>query len=142
VTDTALADLVRRWIEEVLQSPLDRPRDPELLGRLAHDDLVMEMHGAGANDDGTPHVMEGLDAASAWFEQRKARHHSPVDVRILRLLTDGDTAAALTEQVWTLHGDDGAPRRQVQTFAGFYTVRDGKIARIVRFTDRVGRPQT
>lgn len=138
----APADLVRRWIEDVLHPPLHEPRDEERLGRHAHADLVMELHGAGANTDGTPHIITGLPAVSAWFEQRIAQHHSPVVTQIRHLVSEGDTVAALSENVLTLRGDDGAPRRQLQTFAAFYTVRDGKIAHIVRFTDRVGRAQS
>jgi ketosteroid isomerase-like protein len=140
--DIAPADLVRRWVDEVLHPPLHHPRDEELLGRHAHADLVMELHGAGAHADGRPKVITGLPAVSDWFEQRKTQHHSPVVVRIQHLVSEGDTVAALAENVWTLRGDDGSPQRQLQTFAAFYTVRDGKIARIVRFTDRVGRAQT
>jgi ketosteroid isomerase-like protein len=140
--DIAPVDLVRRWIEDVLHPPLDEPRDVERLGRHAHTDVVMELHGAGANADGTPQVLTGLPAVSGWFEQRKAQHHSPPEVRILHLLSEGDTVAALSENTWTLRGDDGSPQRQLQTFAAFYTVRDGKIAHIVRFTDRVGRAHT
>jgi ketosteroid isomerase-like protein len=128
---------VHHWIEEVLR--------PLSIGQLAHPeqlaqpDLVMELHGAGANDDGTPRVLNGLPEVLAWLEQVKARHAAPVSVRIDKTLVQGDTVALLGENVWTLRGEGDSQQKLVQTIAAFYTLKDGKIAHILRFTDRVGR---
>jgi len=46
------------------------------------------------------------------------------------------------ENVWTLRGEGDSQQKRVQTIVAFYTLKDGKIAHIVRFTDRVGRAQT
>ena len=62
-------------------------------------------------------------------------------MRIDKTLVQGDTVALLAENVWTL-GEGDSQQKRVQTIAAFYTLKDGKIAPIVRFTDRVGRAQT
>jgi ketosteroid isomerase-like protein len=129
-------EVVHHWIEEGV-----RPLRAQF-GQLAHPDLVMELHGAGANDDGTPRVLNGLPEVVAWFEQVKAKHAGPVSVRIDKTLVQGDTVALLAENVWTLRGEGDSQQRRVQTIAAFYTLKDGKIAHIARFTDRVGRVQT
>jgi ketosteroid isomerase-like protein len=102
----------------------------------------MELHGAGANDDGTPRVLNGLPEVATWFEQRKAKQSGPMSVRIDKTLVQGDTVALLAESVRPLRGEDDSQQKRVQTIVAFYTVRDGKIAHILRFTDRVGRAQT
>lgn len=133
-------EVVHRWIDEVLR--------PLSVGQLAHPeqlaqpDLVMELHGAGANDDGTPRVLNGLPEVLAWLEQVKARHAAPVSVRIDKTLAQGDTVALLAENVWTLRGEGDLQQKRVQTIVALYTLKDGKIAHILRFTDRVGRIQT
>jgi ketosteroid isomerase-like protein len=133
-SDADSLEVVHHWIEEVLR--------PLSIGQLAHPeqlaqpDLVMELHGAGANDDGTPRVLNGLPEVLAWLEQVKARHAAPVSVRIE---VQGDTVALLGENVWTLRGEGDSQQKQAQTIVAFYTLKDGKIAHILRFTDRVGR---
>ena len=134
--DADPVEVVHHWIKEVV-----RPLQAQF-GQLAHPELVMELHGAGANDDGTPRVLNGLPEVVAWFEQVKAKHAGPVSVRIDETLVQGDTVALLGENVWTLRGEGDSQQKRVQTIAAFYTLKDGKIAPIVRFTDRVGRAQT
>ena len=135
-SDAASVDLVRRWAEEVV-----RPLQAQF-SDLAHPDLVMELHGAGANADGAPRVLNGLPAVVAWFEQVKAQHANPVSVRIDQMVGQGDTVAVRAENNWTLRGEGDSQQRRVQTIAAFYKVQDGKIAHIWRFTDRVPRTQT
>jgi ketosteroid isomerase-like protein len=136
-SDADSLEVVHHWIEEVLR--------PLSIGQLAHPeqlaqpDLVMELHGAGANDDGTPRVLNGLPEVLAWLQQVKARHAAPVSVRIDKTLVQGDTVALLGENVWTLRGEGDSQQKRAQTIAAFYTLKDGKIAHIMRFTDRVGR---
>ena len=129
-------DLVRRWAEEVVT-----PLQPQF-SDLAHPDLVMELHGAGGNADGTPRVLNGRPAVVAWFEQAKAQHATPVSVRIDQMVAQGDTVAVRAENNWTLRGEGGSQQRRVKTIAAFYKVQDGKIAHIWRFTDRVPRIET
>ena len=86
--------------------------------------------------DETPAV-DSLDPAEV-----KAKHAAPVSVRIDKTLVQGDTVALLAESVRPLRGEDDSQQKRVQTIVAFYTVRDGKIAHILRFTDRVGRAQT
>jgi len=135
-SDAASVDLVRRWADEVV-----RPLKAQF-SDLAHPDLVMELHGAGGNADGTPRVLTGLPAVVAWFEQVKAQHAIPVSVRIDQIVGQGDTVAVRAENNWTLRGEGDSQQRRVQTIAAFYKVQDGKIAHIWRFTDRVPRTQT
>ena len=135
-SDVASVNLVRRWAEEVV-----RPVQAQF-SDLVHHDLVMELHGAGANADGTPRVLNGLAAVVAWFEQVKAQHAVPVSVRIDQMVAEGDTVAVRAENKWTLRGEGDSQERRVQTIAAFYKVQDGKIAHIWRFTDRVPRTQT
>jgi len=135
-SEAASGDLVRRWAEEVV-----RPLKAQF-SDLAHPDLVMELHGAGGNADGTPRVINGLSAVVAWFEQVKAQHAVPVSVRIDQMVAEGDTVAVRAENKWTLRGEGDSQERRVQTIAAFYKVQDGKIAHIWRFTDRVPRTQT
>ena len=135
-SDAASVDLVRRWAEEVV-----RPLQAQF-SDLAHPDLVMELHGAGGNFDGTPRVLTGLPAVVAWFEQVKAQHAIPVSVRIDQMVGQGDTVAVRAENNWTLRGEGDSQQRRAQTIAAFYKVQDGKIAHIWRFTDRVPRTQT
>ena len=135
-SDADPVEVVHHWIKEVV-----RPLQAQF-GQLAHPELVMELHGAGASDDGTPRVLNGLPEVVAWFEQAKAKHAGPVSVRIDKTLVQGDTVALLGESVWTLRGEGDSQQKRVQTIAAFYTLKDGKIAPIVRFTDRVGRAQT
>lgn len=135
-SDAASVDLVRRWAEEVL-----RPLKAQF-SDLVHPDLVMELHGAGANADGTARVLDGLPAVVAWFEQVKAQHAAPVSVRIDQMVAEGDTVAVRAENIWTLRGEGDSQHRSVRTIAAFYKVQDGKIAHIWRFTDRVPRTQT
>ena len=127
---------MRRWAEEVV-----RPLRAQF-SDLAHLDLVMELHGAGANADGTPRVFNGLPAVVAWFEQVKAQHAAPVAVRIDQMVAPGDPVAVRAENKWTLRGDGDSQQRRVQTIAAFYKVQDGKITYIWRFTDRVPRTET
>jgi ketosteroid isomerase-like protein len=135
-SDADPVEVVRGWIEEVV-----RPLQARF-GQLAQPDLVMELHGAGANDDGTPRVLNGLPEVAAWFEQTKAKHVAPVSIRIDKTLAQGDTVALLGENVWTLRGEGDSQQKRAQTIFAFYTVKDGKIAHIMRFTDRIGRAQT
>ena len=135
-SDAAPVDLVRRWADEVV-----RPLKAQF-SDLAHPDLVMELHGAGGNADGTPRVLNGRPAVVAWFEQVKAQHATPVSVRIDQMVGQGDTVAVRAENNWTLRGEGDSQQRRVQTIAAFYKVQDGKIAHIWRFTDRVPRTQT
>jgi hypothetical protein len=86
--------------------------------------------------DETPAV-DSLDPAEV-----KAKHAAPVSVRIDKTLVQGDTVALLAENVWTLRGEGDSQQKRVQTIAAFYALKDGKIAHIVRLTDRVGRAQT
>jgi ketosteroid isomerase-like protein len=134
-SDGASVDLVRRWAEEVV-----RPLKAQL-SDLAHPDLVMELHGAGANADGTPGVLSGLPAVVAWFDQVKAQLATPVSVRIDQIVAEGDTVALRAENNWTLRGE-GDSQRRVKTIAAFFKMQDGKIAHIWRFSDRVPRTQT
>jgi predicted SnoaL-like aldol condensation-catalyzing enzyme len=135
-SDAASVDLVRRWAEEVV-----RPLQPQF-SDLAHPDLVMELHGAGGNADGTPRVLNGRPAVVAWFEQVKARHTTPVSVRIDQMVAQGDTVAVRSENNWTLRGEGESQQRRVKTIAAFFKVQDGKIAHIWRFSDRVPLTQT
>ena len=135
-SDADPVEVVHHWIEEVV-----RPLQAQF-GQLAQPDLVMELHGAGANDDGTPRVLNGLPEVVAWFEQVKAKHAGPMSVRIDETLVQGDTVALLGENVWTLRGEGDSQQKRAQSIVAFYTVKDGKIAHIVRFTDRIGRAQT
>jgi ketosteroid isomerase-like protein len=135
-SDAASADLVHRWAEEVV-----RPVQAQF-GELAHPDLVMELHGAGANADGTPRVLNGLPAVVAWFEQVKAQHAAPVSVRIDQIVAQGDTVAVRAENKWTRRGAGDSQQPRVQTIAAFYKVQNGRIVHIWRFTDRVPRTQT
>ena len=135
-SDAASVDLVRRWADEVV-----RPLKAQF-NDLAHPDLVMELHGAGANADGTPRVLTGLPAVVAWFEQVKAKHATPVSVRIDQIVAEGDTVALRAENIWTLRSEGDPQQPRVQTIAAFYKVQNGKIAHIWRFTDRVPRTQT
>ena len=135
-SDVDPVEVVHHWIEEVV-----RPLHPQF-GQLAQPDLVMEVHGAGANDDGTPRFLNGLPEVAAWFEQMKAKHVAPAAVRIDKTLVQGDTVVLLGESVWTLRGEDNSQQKRARTIVAFYTLKDGKIAHILRFTDRVGRAQT
>jgi predicted SnoaL-like aldol condensation-catalyzing enzyme len=135
-SDAASVDLVRRWAEEVVS-----PLQPQF-GDLAHPDLVMELHGAGGNADGTPRVLNGRPAVVAWFEQVKAQHATPVSVRIDQIVAQGDTVAVRAENNWTVRGEGDSQQRRVKTIAAFFKVQDGKIAHIWRFSDRVLRAQT
>jgi predicted SnoaL-like aldol condensation-catalyzing enzyme len=135
-SDASSVDLVRRWAEEVV-----RPLQPQF-GDLAHPDLVMELHGAGGNADGTPRVLNGRPAVVAWFEQVKAQHATPVSVRIDQMVAQGDTVAVRSENNWTLRGEGESQQRRVKTIAAFFKVQDGKIAHIWRFSDRVPSTQT
>lgn len=125
--------LVRRWAEEVLSA------HGTALDGIAHTDLVLELHGSGADPDGRPRVISGLPAVQAWVEQVKGRYASPISVRIDRLVAESDTVAAWGENVYTFKESGGTSRRRRHAVAAFHTVQDGKIVRIVRFTDRVGR---
>ena len=135
-SEAASVDLVRRWAEEVVS-----PLQPQF-SDLAHPDLMMELHGAGANADGTPRVLNGRPAVVAWFEQVKAQHATPVSVRIDQIVAEGDTVALRAENNWTVRSEGGSQQRRVKTIAAFYKVQDGKIAHIWRFTDRVPRTET
>ena len=102
-------------------------------------DAVIVLHGLGANEDGTPRRIEGLEAIRAWVEKQQARLAEPPDLRVDDRLVDGNKVAVRGRNVWVLHNSSGTTK-MAQSIAAFYYVEGDKIVLIERYVDRI-RPK-
>jgi hypothetical protein len=88
--------VVDRWLNEVVhQGVTDR------IEEFVSADVVVVLHGLGANEDGTPRRLEGLAAVRDWHAQVTSRHAAPPELRIDNRLVDGNKVAVRGLNVWT-----------------------------------------
>jgi hypothetical protein len=126
--------VVDRWLDMVAHNTSPADLEP-----FVHPDIVVVLHGVGAQEDGTPRRVEGLPAVRGWLEQLRARQPEPPEVRVDDRLTEGSKVALRGRNVWTIRTDSGTSKL-AQSIAAFYYVEDEKIVLIERYVGGV-RPK-
>ena len=125
--------VVDRWLNEVVrQGVTDRMEE------FVHPDVVVVLHGMGANEDGTPRRIEGLATVRDWVARIASRRAAPPELRIDDRLVDGNKVAFRGRNVWALQSNAG-PVKMAQSLAVFYYVDGGRINLIERYVDRIRR---
>lgn len=125
--------VVDRWLNEVVRQGMT-----DHIEEFVHPDVVVVLHGMGANEDGTPRRIEGLPAVRDWIGQIVARQAAPPELRIDDRLVDGNKVAFRGRNVWTLQSNTG-PIKMAQSLAVFYYVDGGRINLIERYVDGIRR---
>jgi ketosteroid isomerase-like protein len=126
--------VVDRWLDEVVRQGVT-----DHLEEIMQPNVVVVLHGLGANADGTPRRLEGLSAVRDWITQARSRQAAPPEIRIDDRLVDGNKVALRARNVWTTQSDAG-PAKMAQSLAVFYYVDAGRISLIERYVDRI-RPK-
>ena len=71
--------VVDRWLDEVVRQGVT-----DHLEEIMQPNVVVVLHGLGANADGTPRRLEGLSAVRDWITQARSRQAAPPEIRIRR----------------------------------------------------------
>jgi SnoaL-like domain len=125
--------VVDRWLNEIVRQGVTDHIDD-----FVRSDVVVVLHGLGANEDGTPRRIEGLAAVRDWIAQVVSLRASQPELRIDDRLVDGNKVAFRGRNVWTLQSA-GGPVKMAQSLAVFYYVEAGSIYLIERYVDRIRR---
>jgi hypothetical protein len=125
--------VVDRWLNEIVRQGMTDHIDD-----FVRSDVVVVLHGLGANEDGTPRRIEGLAAVRDWIAQVVSLRASPPELRIDDRIVDGNKVAVRGRNVWTLQSA-GGPAKMAQSLAVFYYVEAGSIYLIERYVDRIRR---
>jgi hypothetical protein len=119
--------VVDRWLNEVV-----RTGATERIEEFVRPDVVLVMHGVGANPDGTPRRIEGLAALRDWVTQIRSRWVSTPEVRIDDRVVDGGKIAVRGRVVWHRQTPEGRVKTD-QSSAAFYYVEAGRLYQIERY---------
>jgi len=119
--------VVDRWLNEVV-----RTGATDRIEEFVRPDVVLVMHGVGANPDGTPRRIEGLAALRDWVVQARSRWISIPEVRVDDSIVDGGKVAVRGRVVWHRQTTEGRVKT-AQSIAAFYYVEAGRLYQIERY---------
>src|SRR5215472_11912819 len=89
--------VVDRWLNEVV-----RTGATDRIEEFVRPDVVLVMHGVGANQDGTPCRIEGLAALRGWIMQIRLRWVSTLEIRVDDRVVDSGKVLALRARMNSL----------------------------------------
>ena len=119
--------VVDRWLNEIAgKGAVDRMEE------FVRPDVVVIMHGVGANQDGTPRRIEGLPALRDSIMQGRAGWASTPEVRVDDRVVDGGKVAVRGRAVWHRQTTQGRIKTE-QSIAAFYYVESGRLYQIERY---------
>lgn len=118
---------VDRWLNEVV-----RTGATDRIEEFVRPDVVLVLHGVGANLDGTPRRIEGVAAVRDWITQIRSRWASTPEVLVDDRVVDGGKVAVRGRAVWHRQTIQGRIKTD-QSIAGFYYVESGRLYQIERY---------
>jgi len=119
--------VVDRWLNEVV-----RTGATDRIEEFVRPDVVLVMHGVGANPDGTPRRIEGLAALRDWVVQVRSHWLSTPEVRVDDRIVDDGKVAVRGRVVWHRQTAEGRAKT-AQSIAAFYYVEAGRLYQIERY---------
>ena len=119
--------VVDRWLNEIV-----RTGATDRIEEFVRPDVVLVMHGVGANQDGTPRRIEGLAALRDLVAQVRSTWVTSPEVSVDDRVVDGGKVAVRGRVVWHRHTTEGR-MKTAQSIAAFYYVEGGRLYQIERY---------
>ena len=118
---------VDRWLNEVV-----RMGATDRIEEFVRPDVVLVLHGVGANQDGTPRRIEGIAAVRDWITQIRSRWVSTPEILVDDRVVDGGKVAARGRVVWHRQTAEGRIKT-AQSIAAFFYVEGDRLYQIERY---------